>query len=203
MQNNFLQAALDYAGRGLSVIPVRGDKKPFIPWTEYQKRRATPNEIRAWAAKYPGAMIGIVTGGISGIIVIDCDSLEGFEAVQKLLPDTLILPIARTPRGGWHLWFLYPMGSKITVGTEIMPGVDFRGEGGYIIAPPSVNGDGKGYTWQEGLSIDEVEPAPLPASLYNIFSLYIEGCGKPRPQETTFSLLRDTVMTTFSMLQTA
>lgn len=185
MQNNFLQAALDYAGRGFSVIPVRGDKKPFIPWTEYQKHRTTPDEIRAWAAKYPRAMIGIVTGEISGILVIDCDTREGYEAIQKLLPDALLLPIVRTPRGGWHLWFLYPAGSKLTVGTGIMPGVDFRGEGGYCIAPPSVNGDGKGYTWQEGLALGEVEPPLLPASLYNIFSLYIEGCGQQRPQETT------------------
>ncbi|OGP59974.1 MAG: hypothetical protein A2V65_01595 [Deltaproteobacteria bacterium RBG_13_49_15] len=185
MQNNFLQAALDYAGRGYSVIPVRGDKKPFISWTEHQKRRATAEDIQEWAAKYPGASVGIVTGEISGILVIDCDTREGYEAIQKLLPDALLLPIARTPRGGWHLWFLYPVGSKITVGIGIIPGVDYRGEGGYIIAPPSVNGDGKGYTWQEGLSLEDVEPAPLPASLYNIFSLYIEGCGQHRPQETT------------------
>ena len=72
MQNNFLQAALDYAGRGYSVIPVRGDKKPFISWTEHQKRRATAEDIQEWAAKYPGASVGIVTGEISGILVIDC-----------------------------------------------------------------------------------------------------------------------------------
>lgn len=174
MQNNFLQPALDYAERGYSVIPIRPDKKPFIPWSDYQKRRATPDEIRAWDTIYPMAMIGIVTGDISGIFVIDCDTHEGYEAIQKLIPDSLILPIARTPRGGWHLWFRYPVGSKITVGTGIVPGVDFRGEGGYIIAPPSVNGDGKAYQWMEGLALDQAEPAALPAAIYNILnnSLY-------------------------------
>jgi len=191
MENDFLQAALEYAGRGFSVIPVRGDKRPFIPWTEHQKRQANEKEIRAWWGKYPGAMIGIVTGEISGIFVIDCDSQEGYDAIQKLIPDSLIIPMARTPRGGWHLYFLFPKDCKLTVGARVMPGVDFRGEGGYIIAPPSVNADGKGYTWQEGLSLDEVEPAPLLSALLSALSniinnsLYREGCGQGKPQETT------------------
>ncbi len=185
MQNSFLQAALDYAKSGFSVIPVRPDKKPFILWAAYQKRQATPDEIREWATKYPGAMIGIVTGEISGIFVVDCDSEAGYEAIQKLIPDSLNIPMARTPRGGWHLYFLFPSDYKITVGAGIMPGVDFRGEGGYIIAPPSTNGDGKAYAWQEGLSLDEIKLPALPASLYNIFSLYTEGCGYQKPQKTT------------------
>lgn len=191
MQNNFLQAALNYAGRGFSVIPVRPEKKPFISWTDYQKRRATPEEIRAWAAKYPGAMIGIVTGEISDIFVVDCDTEAGFEAVQKLIPDSLSIPIARTPRGGWHLYFRWMKDGKLTIGAGIMPGVDFRGEGGYIIAPPSINGGGSAYVWQEGLSLEEVEPPPLPgallSALYNNInnSFYIEECGQQRPQETT------------------
>jgi hypothetical protein len=160
-----MQAALAYARRGFSVIPIQGDKKAFIKWEPYQAKKATAEEIRAWWGKWPKAMIGIITGEISGLFVIDCDTREGYEAIQKLIPEALLLPIARTPRGGWHLWFLYPKGSKITVGTGILPGVDIRGEGGYIIASPSVNGEGKAYTWQEGLSLGEVEPAILPCAL--------------------------------------
>jgi len=186
-----LEAALSYAGRGFSVIPVRPDKKPFIPWTDYQKRRATADEIRTWFSKHPDAMIGIVTGEISGILVIDCDTPEGYEAIQKHLPEGLLFPIARTPRGGWHLWFIYPVGSRITIGTGIMPGVDYRGEGGFIIAPPSVNGNGKGYTWQEGLALGDIGPAALPGALLSVLlnnSLYRGGvvnCDSSRPQETT------------------
>ncbi|PKN34178.1 MAG: hypothetical protein CVU61_09535 [Deltaproteobacteria bacterium HGW-Deltaproteobacteria-19] len=179
-----LQAALDYAGRGYSVIPVGRDKRSYISWTDFQKRCARVEEIRAWWTKWPGAMIGIVTGEVSGVLVIDCDTREAYESVQKLLPDALLLPIAKTPRG-WHLWFQYPKGSGITVGTNIMPGVDFRGEGGYIIAPPSINAEGKHYTWQEGLSLDEVAPAPASVSLFNILAVNIEGCGQRKPQETT------------------
>jgi len=166
MQNDFLQTALDYAKRGFSVIPCRPDrKKPFIAWTPYQKRRATTEEIRQWWAKWPTALIGIVTGEISGILVIDCDTAEGYEAIQRLLPDALLLPIVRTPRGGWHLYFLFPNDYKLTVGAGIMPGVDFRGEGGYVIAPPSVNAEGKVYTWQKGLSLGDVEPPSMPCAL--------------------------------------
>lgn len=186
MQDDLLQVALNFAERGISVIPVRGDKKPFVAWTDFQKRRATPDEIRKWWAKYPQAMIGIVTGEISGILVIDCDTPEGYEAIQKLLPDAFVIPIARTPRGGWHLWFLYPIGSRISSGTGLMPGVDFRGNGGYCIAPPSINGNGRGYSWQEGLSLDEVAPAAVPAPLDKYISLYMHKGGLGgKPQKTT------------------
>jgi hypothetical protein len=182
---NVMQAALLYAEKfNLSVIPIRPDKKPFVKWEEYQKRRATPEQICGWWRRWPKAMIGIVTGEISGVFVIDCDTQAGYDALQKLIPDSLIIPIARTPRGGWHLWFIFPSGSKLTVGAGVMPGVDFRGEGGYCIAPPSVNGDGKGYTWQEGLALGDVAPATVPIDLLKYLYIYIGNAGD-RPQQTT------------------
>jgi len=139
-----------------------------------------------WWTAYPGANIGIVTGRISGILVIDCDTPEGYEAIKKLIPEATILPIARTPRGGWHLYLIFPDDCKLTVGTAVIPGVDFRGEGGYIIAPPSVREDGKGYAWESGRSLDEVEPAGGEAynNIFNSLYMHIGGCGG-KPQETT------------------
>ncbi|HPQ44627.1 MAG TPA: bifunctional DNA primase/polymerase [Syntrophales bacterium] len=182
MRNELLEAALEYARWGHSVIPIKPDfdpvekkalKKPFIAWKEFQERRATPEEIETWWKKWPDAMIGIVTGTISGLFVIDCDTMGGYDAIQKLLPDALLFPMARTPRGGRHLYFYFPEGSDLTVAAGIMPGVDFRGEGGYIIAPPSVNAEGKGYAWQEGLALWEVDLPDLPDALNKKFSLYI------------------------------
>ena len=192
MTNNFLQTALDYAARNFSVIPIRPDKKPFIKWESKQKIKATPEEIHQWWGKWPGAMIGICTGEISGLFVIDCDTQEGYEAIQKLIPDSLILPIARTPRGGWHLYFLYPIKCKLTIGAGIMPGVDIRGEGGYIIAPPSINADGKAYKWEDGLSLGEVEPPPLPGALLSALNNIInnsiyKGCCQESQQMTTLT----------------
>ena len=170
-------AALEYYERGFSVIPVRGDKKPCIPWTGYRKRRAEPAEIRAWAAKFPDAMIAVVTGGISGILAVDCDTAAGYEAVQKLLPESLALPVARTPRGGWHLWFRYPTDGALTIGAGVMPGVDFRGEGGYIVAPPSVNAEGRAYRWEDGLALSDVEPPRLPGALQSALSINNKNIG--------------------------
>ena len=98
--SNALQAALRYREMGISVIPCRPDKKPFIQWTEFQKRLPTPDEIRAWWQRWPRAMVAIVTGEISGLCAVDCDTPAGYDAVQKLLPDSFLTPIARTPRGG-------------------------------------------------------------------------------------------------------
>lgn len=166
MQTNAMQAALTYADKyGFSIIPVKAtDKKPFIPWAEYQKRPATAEEIRAWWGKWPKAMIGICTGEVSGVFVVDCDTPEGFETVQKLIPDSLLMPTARTPRGGWHLYFRWLQDYKLTIGAGVLPGVDFRSDGGFIIAPPSINADGKAYVWQEGLSLD-VELPSMPGAL--------------------------------------
>jgi hypothetical protein len=174
-----IDTALQYHEKGLSVIPVRPDKKPFIPWTEYQSRYATPEEIRAWWQKWPGAMIGIVTGSISGIFVIDCDSEEAYWRIQELLPDTFITCIAKTPRG-YHLYLVMPK-ERIDNAAGILPGVDVRGEGGYIIAPPSMNVEGKYYTWLDGLSILEGDPATVPDALNKSLSLYRAFQGKATP----------------------
>ena len=163
--SNALQAALRYREMGISVIPCRPDKKPFIQWTEFQKRLPTPEEIKAWWQKWPSAMVAIVTGELSGLCAVDCDTPAGYEAVQKLLPDSFLTPIARTPRGGWHLYFIFPKGCKLTIGAGVMPGVDFRGEGGYVIAPPSVNGTGGAYSWADGLSLGEVRPGAMVSAL--------------------------------------
>ena len=178
--NMLIKTALDYAEENnFSIIPLQKNKKPFIQWTEFQHRKATADEIKSWWDKWPSAMIGIVTGQISGLFVVDCDTQQGYETVQELLPDSLQTPIARTPRNGWHIYFQYPPDSNMTVQAAVMPGVDYRGEGGYIVAPPSMNGNGKGYEWLEGLSLNECPAAPVPGALlgalYNNINNYIYG----------------------------
>lgn len=163
--NNLFQSALEYSEKYyFSVIPIKPDKKPYIQWQPYQKKKATAAEIRQWWTKWPNAMIGIVTGEVSGIFVVDCDTQAGFDEVQKLLPESLVYPQARTPRGGWHLYFKWLADYKMTIAAGVMSGVDIRGEGGYIIAAPSVNAEGKSYTWQ--ISIADIAELPsLPHSL--------------------------------------
>ncbi|HUN53991.1 MAG TPA: bifunctional DNA primase/polymerase [Smithella sp.] len=191
IKNILTSAALNYAGENnFSIIPLQKNKKPYIQWAVYQHRKATAGEIKAWWSKWPHAMLGIVTGQISGLFVVDCDTQEGFDAVQELLPDSLNIPTARTPRGGWHFYFQYPADSKLSVQAGIMPGVDIRGEGGYIVAAPSMNGNGRGYEWLDGLSLAEVAPPPMPDALLSAFNNIINNslyrrCGLEKPHETT------------------
>lgn len=167
-----LQAALQYRERGFSVIPVKRNKKPCLDsWKLYQEQKADLGQIRAWWKQYPKANVAIVTGEISGLDVVDVDSPKGLNALNELLPDSIVMPIARTPGGGWHHYHEHREGLSNVVG--FLEKCDFRTTGGYIIAPPSLGSNGRGYTWVENLSIAEVDPCPLPDALYKKISLYI------------------------------
>ena len=125
---NLKEIALRYLKNGKSIFPVGKDKKPLIAWDEYQTRLATVDEVEKWWDLYPEANIGIVTGKISGITVIDFD-LDSED--YKTFPETLTV---RTGSGGYHLYYqYYPIRNK----TGILPHVDIRGDGGYVVAYPS------------------------------------------------------------------
>jgi len=166
MENERLRAALKYRERGYSVIPINpGNKKPFNAWKEFQDRLPTDTEVREWWEQHQNAMIGIVTGPISGICVVDIDRYaDDYDEPTELeyFPEGLITPTVQTPRGGTHLYFKYPENSVLTINARALPGIDFRGNGGYIIAPPSMNGTGKGYQWAEGFSLYNVPLAHVP-----------------------------------------
>ena len=141
-----LDAALQYLAEGRSIVPVKEGQKapPHVAWEEYQKRRPTEEEVQAWWEKWPTANIAIVTGGISGITVIDLDGPEGMASARAnlLTGQHLETRIHKTPKGH-HILCKYD--SRFHTGAGFLPGVDVRNDGGYIIAPPSVV-DGKEYT---------------------------------------------------------
>ena len=166
---------------GFSIIPVKKNKKPFIKWEPYQKEKADEAQIEAWWQKWPAANIGIVTGSISNLTVIDIDSNEGNDAIEEHLPDSFITPIATSPKGK-HIYFQYKEG--ITNATRFLTDCDIRSEGGYIIAPPSCNGEGTAYGWV--LKPKDNDLAVLPNALVNIInSLSLGGYKSSRLQEAT------------------
>lgn len=79
--------ALWYQDKGFSVIPVQPNKRPFIKWEKYQAEKAGPDQILGWWNNWPEANIGIVTGFISGLMVVDVDSAAGHDVLNELLPD--------------------------------------------------------------------------------------------------------------------
>lgn len=137
-----LNKAIEYAEYGLSVIPIRPrGKKPIITWEQYQKRQATQEEIEGWFKKWPEMNIGIVTGDISKLGVVDLDSKEALKWANSNLPR----PVAyqKTARG--FQYFYKPNGRPIPLGADMIAGVkgvDCRGEGGYIVAAPSIHPTG-------------------------------------------------------------
>ncbi len=144
--NEILEAAIWYAENNYSIIPCKGDKKPHLKtWMPNQKERASKDQFSKWWSTWPDAMIGLVTGEISNIIVIDVDSKDGLDALSEFLPETLVCPIARTPSGGWHYYFKYRPG--LSNGVKVLSDCDIRTDGGYVIAPPSINNKGKAYVW--------------------------------------------------------
>lgn len=133
------------ANHGFSIFPVRyGGKDPAIGgWKPFQDRYPTPDELDKWT-RYPTSNVGIVTGKISGIIAIDCDTQQAFDDVcRRGVPDT---PRVRTGRG-WHLYFRWP-GVNVPNAAGILPGVDIRGDGGYVVGPGSTHATGTTYEWQ-------------------------------------------------------
>lgn len=154
-----VKVALKYLELGLSVIPVDKDKKPLLQWKEFQERKATPEEVDAWFNVHPDANIGIVTGKISGICVVDFDTEDAYEkAKAKGLPKTVLVKTGR----GYHSYFKYKNGVRNFQKRADMPGVDFRGDGGYVVAPPSVHESGHVYTLCDDASLDVLEMAQLP-----------------------------------------
>jgi len=139
MTKNNLEAALEYLEHGWSVIPVGQDKKPKMKVKEFQKRRANELEVRKWFTQWPDANVGIITGAISGIVVVDIEA----GGPTNDLPPTVM---CSTGGGGWHFYYKYP-DNYVKNGVRVKELTDIRGDGGYVVAPPSLHKSGKNYEW--------------------------------------------------------
>ena len=149
MSTEAVTAALDYARRGWPVFPCKPDKRPLLEgWPD--KATCDGTVIREWWQRWPDALIGIVTGKPSGLLVLDIDchaggpdgaaSLAALEREHGPMPAG---PLAITPSGGRHLYMKMPEGVDIRNSAgKLAAGLDIRANGGYICAP----GAG-GYRW--------------------------------------------------------
>lgn len=162
-------AALTYAGYGWSVVPIRsGAKVPLVRWQEFQARRAGAEEILQWFERWPDANIGIVTGAVSGLVIIDIDprhggeeSLAAWQTVRGPFPATVE---AATGSGGRHYYFAFGEAGLRSM-VAVAEGIDIRADGGLVVAPPSRHPSGNRYRWQPGRAPGEVGLAPLPGWL--------------------------------------
>jgi len=110
--------------------------------------------IERWWRRWPDANVGVVTGRPSGLVVVDVDPGHGgIETMRQLVAEYGPLPSGprvRTGSGGWHVLFAWPGHEVRNSAGRVGPGVDIRGDGGYVIAPPSVHSAGERYVWTSG-----------------------------------------------------
>ena len=157
-----------YALRGWRVLPIKpGEKRP--PMGAWQKAATIDTAMidKWWTELYRDHGVGVATGRASGIFVLDVDvaedkagdeTLADLEARYGALPDT---PTVETPSGGAHYYFKIPDGIEIRndAGRRLGQGLDIRGEGGQVVAPPTARAvdayEWVGETWR-------LEPADAP-----------------------------------------
>ncbi len=154
-------AATEYRQNGWNPIPVKAGSKAtsLSELAPYLERRATAEELRGWT----WAGVGVVTGPVSGVLVLDVDGPEGeAELNNHGHPAT---PMVRTPSGGLHLYFKHPAGD-VRTGIRVAPGLDVKARGGYVVAPPTRGANGKAYEWI--VSPQEAELAEIPDWLRGI-----------------------------------
>lgn len=169
---SLMDFATAYLANEWSIIPLAPrEKRPVAQWASYQQARPTEEEAQAWFRD--GRLnIGIVTGAISDLTVLDCDSMEAVALAESLgLPSTWTVQTKK----GRHYYFRYKSGSRNFQKRDDLPGIDLRSEGGYVVAPPSLHPDGPQYCW----IINHGELAELPAWVLS----------KTATQKTPFPLL--------------
>jgi hypothetical protein len=176
MTSSPLDAALAYAARGWAVLPCHDPgpgrcscRQPDCaspakhPRTQRGVHDATTTVpiIARWWQRWPNANVAVRTGAVSGIVVLDVDrqpgglhSLHELQRRHGRLPPTRA---ALTGGGGRHYWFIHPGEPVRNSAGRLGPGIDIRGDGGYILTPPSEHASGHVYQW-----VTKGPLAPLP-----------------------------------------
>lgn len=165
---DLLEAALKYARNGLPVFPCHPSTK--VPLTKDGFKNASADEatVRAWWSRWPEAMIGVPTGQTSRAWVLDVDDPATFEAACPFdLPTTRRCETGK----GYHLYFEHDPASPVRNAQRDkkgwpfpdLPGAEVRGEGGYVIVPPSLHPSGRRYAWSS-----ETKAASPPAGLLHL-----------------------------------
>jgi putative DNA primase/helicase len=200
-----LAAAIEYAKRGFRVFPLHSVRDGVCTCQEWRDKNGkgpcpTPGKhprFRNWQERatcdptaieemwwnHKGSNVGIATGAASGVFVLDVDpknggedSIEGLVARHRRIPDTLQ---AVTGSGGKHFYFAHP-GTPVKNGVALLPGLDIRGDGGLVVAPPSVHVSGRRYEWDGLAEFADMPVLPAPAWLLELMNGKPDNGKKPR-----------------------
>jgi putative DNA primase/helicase len=148
MSESLVKHALKYEGLGCFVLPINPQtKQPHVKWAYRKKEKPTPDEIKEWWGIWPNANVGIATGEMSDIDVVDLDGPEAKERFEALcgIPETIMQTTGRA-EGGLHLWFKHNGSNhRNFAGKGDNKGIDFKTNGGFVVAAPSVHKSGRTY----------------------------------------------------------
>jgi replicative DNA helicase len=204
LDNQLLQAAQVYLQKGWSIFPVNSggeyDKRPHLSlldtghskedngktrpsWKSLMVKRPTEDNLRTWFMRSSGKGLALVTGSLSGVIVLDFDGDEGSRLVEQLA----LRPHVQTGSGGYHVYFQHPGHSVRTLNSKAKQelgqrwsGLDIRADGGYAILPPSRNNRGE---YRQLRSFDELENvSSLPCELAQFLGLVKVEAAQAAPQ---------------------
>lgn len=180
-----IEEAIRYADAGFSVLPtnvVREDggcscslglqckspgKHPITKWEGRSRvEHISKPELRRLFKSYPDANVGIVTGRISNLVVLDVDGEAGMAALTAagIDPWEVPTPSVKSGGGGYHFYYRYPSDMEIPTRTALFDHVDVRSDGGFIVAPPSIHRSGNTYEWIDGLSLEDLDLAEVDLS---------------------------------------
>lgn len=179
LKSALYEQAVDAVERGWTIIPLSvQSKKPLNEWKHYQTSPTMMDEVDEWfdvgAPTTSGNRVSLfnlalITGDVSGVVVLDCDNQAAVDYAKK---NNLVSPFAVKTTRGMHFYFNHPRGGKKFAnkvgGTSYdwpkIHGLDLRGDGGYVVMPPSVRVDDNNnvthtYEWElgYGLGWDDLE----------------------------------------------
>jgi len=198
----------EYAKKGYIAFPVHGvsrvagnsycecgnpdckAKRPYESWGHLKD--ADERRAEEWETKYPNCNIGMPTGSANGFWVLDIDAKSnGIETMKRIagnnrFPDT---PRAQTGGGGYHYFFKWDERAEelgISSNSGVFTGVDLKGEGGYIVAPPSKHMSGSSYNWITDAEIGKLDLKPMPDWLYEALKEAMHNDGKTKGKGERF-----------------
>lgn len=163
------EAAHGYVDRfGFAVFPIAHQTKRPIVAGGFKAATKDHTQITSWWSKNPRSGIGIATGAVSGIVVLDQDPRNGGEESYLDLRSKFgtwgDAPMVLTGSGGTHEYFRHPRDGEVPCRTHVggFQGIDIKGDGGYIVAPPSVHPNGKPYVWDVMFGLEDVVISDAP-----------------------------------------
>lgn len=144
-----IDLAAEYVDSGWSVLPVKPEeKRPIMTnWLQYTKTKATKETVTSWFANLSGVGVGVVTGRVSNMVVLDVEASCPY-SIEDLLRRYPTQMYSRTGSGGYHLFYQYPVSAAhVSNRVRIFDGADLRADGGFIVLPPTVHPNGNRYEW--------------------------------------------------------